>query len=104
MTENTVFRPESKRRREAGIAYGLAVRIYEPRPYPGRIVIIANEEWCKAADPTFGWTASGGVEVFSIPGNHNTYMRNQSKMVADVLKACLTNFETDSTRRKTGAA
>jgi thioesterase domain-containing protein len=103
MTENTVLRPESKRRLNASLAYGLAVRLYEPKPYPGRIAIIANEEWCKA-DPTFGWPASSGVEVYSIPGNHNTYMRDHSKMVADVLKTCLKNFEADSKRRNPGAA
>ncbi len=80
------------------MAYGLTVRIYEPKPYPGSITIIANEEWCKA-NPTFGWPASGGVEVYSIPGTHNTYMRDHSKMVAEVLKKCLEKFERDFARR-----
>jgi amino acid adenylation domain-containing protein len=90
----TGHRPESKQRADASMAYRLTVRIYEPKPYPGSIALIANEEWCKE-DPTFGWRASGGVEVHSIPGTHNTYMRDHSKMVADVLKKCLAQFERD---------
>ena len=100
MGGNIVFRPESKRREKASIAYGLAVRIYEAKPFPGRITIIANEQWCKS-DPTFGWPASGGVEVYSIPGNHDTYMRDHAPMVADILKTCLTNFDRDSSPPRT---
>jgi hypothetical protein len=92
MSQKIVLRPESKRREQAGIAYGLAVRRYELKPYPGRIAVIANEEWCKA-NVAAGWPASGGVEVYSIPGTHDTYLRDHCKMVADVLSMCLHRFE-----------
>jgi thioesterase domain-containing protein/acyl carrier protein len=93
MRRNPSFRAESKRR--ASMAYHLAVRIYEPQPYSGRIVVIANEEWCKA-DPTLGWRTSGGLQVYRIPGNHDTYLREHVDMVADALGTCLERFESES--------
>jgi endonuclease I len=90
MSRNVIVRSKSKRR--ASHTYHLAVRIYQPRPYSGRIAVIVNEEWYKA-DPTLGWAASARLEIYSIPGNHNTYLRNHIPMVADVLRTCLEKFE-----------
>jgi amino acid adenylation domain-containing protein len=90
MSRNVIVRSKSKR--SASHTYHLAVRIYQPRPYSGRIAVIVNEEWYKA-DPTLGWAASAGLEIYSIPGNHNTYLRSHIQMVADVLRTCLEKFE-----------
>jgi hypothetical protein len=78
--------PPSKHLQRAHKAYGLAVRRYEPKPYMGPITVIASEEKCRS-NPTLGWVAQGGVEVYSIPGTHNTYLRDHSQMVASILRA-----------------
>ena len=56
---NVAARTRSNFRLRASRAYGLAVRAYLPRPYPGRICIIANEEWCRD-NPTLGWSDHRG--------------------------------------------
>ena len=71
--------------KRAEIAYSLAVRRHERRPYSGKMVVIANEEW-RNADPTLGWIADGGLEVHGIPGDHDTYIRNHFEMVASLLR------------------
>jgi hypothetical protein len=97
VSRHIIARPESRRREKASQAYGLAVRIYHPRPYPGRIAVIANEKWCNA-DRTLGWTRSGGLDIYTIPGNHNTY-RRETELVADALRTCLYKFEQELTAR-----
>jgi thioesterase domain-containing protein len=69
-------------------AYALAVRCHPQQLWTGRIVVIANEEWCNA-DPTLGWIATEGIEVHRIPGTHQTYFRDHIRMVADVLRSCI---------------
>ena len=76
---------QSKHVKRAQRAYGLAVRRYQPRPYDGKLVIIANEQAC-AADPTLGWNAPGGLEVHKISGNHENYLRDHPDDVAVILR------------------
>ena len=71
----------------ASLSYHLAVRRYRYRPYPSRITVIANEEWCKSGAVS-GWI-SPEVVVHRIPGNHDTYLRDHMQTVADLLRAAL---------------
>jgi thioesterase domain-containing protein len=88
----------SGHRRRASHAYHLAVRAYLLRPYPGRISVIANEEWCNE-NPTMGWPNSGGLDVYEIPGNHNTYMRGHQPMVAEIIRTCIEKFERENEQK-----
>jgi thioesterase domain-containing protein len=49
-----------------------AAHTYVPRPYPGRLVLFRATK--VSADPTLGWDglATGGIEVYDVPGKHNT--------------------------------
>ena len=95
---NVTDRTRSNFRQRASRAYGLAVRAYLPRPYPGRICIIANEEWCRD-NPTLGWSTTGGLDVYRIPGDHNTYLRGHSSMVAEILRNSMAKFERETLGR-----
>ena len=84
--------PPSKHLRRSHKAYGLAVRRYERKRYMGAITVIASEEKCKSS-PTMGWVAQGGVQIYSIPGNHDNYLRDHSNMVADILRTGIQRAE-----------
>jgi len=78
--------------KRAETSYSLAVRRHERRPYSGKIVVIANEEW-RNADPTLGWVAEGGLEVHGIPGDHDTYILNHFETVASLLRTHIERAE-----------
>jgi amino acid adenylation domain-containing protein len=63
---------------------------YKHRSYDGKITVLANEGWYEA-DPTMGWVevARGGLDVHKIPGDHNTYITKNIRLVADRLRECL---------------
>jgi thioesterase domain-containing protein len=57
-----------------------AWKVYEPRPYRGRVTVFrarARPLFRPGARPDLGWgsVALGGAEVVVVPGNHNTIMR-----------------------------
>ncbi|HFE52014.1 MAG TPA: non-ribosomal peptide synthetase, partial [Bacteroidetes bacterium] len=56
----------------------LAWKNYKFEPYPGRIVVFRSSERPETQDEPWdlGWgrLAQGGVEVFVVPGNHNTIL------------------------------
>jgi surfactin synthase thioesterase subunit len=87
-TNPDVIALQSRQIRRAQKAYSLAIFRYRPRPYEGRIVVIANEETC-AADPTLGWHSPGGLEVHQVPGNHENYLRDHPDRVADIVRLYL---------------
>ncbi len=74
-------------------ANAVAMRLYRPRPYPGRLVLFRASERPKAvADPLLGWgeLARGGVEVYSVPGRHRSMMaRPYVDTLARDLRTCL---------------
>ena len=52
-----------------------SLRRYAPIPYPGRISLFLTDESLKSSThPRLGWRkmATGVIEVYQIPGNHNT--------------------------------
>jgi thioesterase domain-containing protein len=67
-----------------------AERSYDPRPYPGEILIFSGEDMYD--DVTLGWDglADGGIRTYVVPGEHRDnrdMMRPQNVgFVADVLK------------------
>jgi len=83
--------PESER--QIGLKLGDARQIYRKNwrwPYGGRITLIVSNDWY-GLDSTFGWAdvALDGVEVHTIPGNHNSYMLEHDRIVAEKLTACI---------------
>jgi hypothetical protein len=56
-----------------------AARAYDPKPYPGRVLLLLSEQqptgWF--LDPTLGWSAyaAQGVEVARTAGDHFTMFR-----------------------------
>jgi thioesterase domain-containing protein len=71
-----------------------AIAQYQPQPYEGRITLFRASEHATPmhADPKLGWGrwASGGVDVFEVPGNHVTMFREPTiAELAAQLERCL---------------
>ena len=81
-----------------------AARNYKPRSYQDRITLFAaqdnrGEPRAGDFDPTYGWRElSPEVEVFAIPGDHYTIMREPNMgMLANELNRQLSQAEADPT-------
>jgi thioesterase domain-containing protein len=70
--------------------YFLASRTYDFRTYHGKLTIIANESSYNA-DPTLGWKdfALGGLEVKTLPGDHNTYINDNFDSFVQIMRESL---------------
>ncbi|MGB7293372.1 MAG: amino acid adenylation domain-containing protein [Thermodesulfobacteriota bacterium] len=71
-----------------------AIHKYNPRPYPGRLTLIRAKDHLSMfeIDQTLGWgkLARGGVEVYTVPGNHYTmFNRPNAKVLAEKLISCI---------------
>jgi thioesterase domain-containing protein len=72
-----------------------AAHTYVPQPYPGRLILFRATK--VSVDPTLGWDglASGGIDVYDVPGKHNTIETEgmltepHVSVLAEKLKACL---------------
>lgn len=77
-----------------------AIRAYRPSPYPGRIALFraAVGDATHAYDvPDLGWApfARGGVELYEIPGTHDTLVLEPNVgILAAHLRACLDRART----------
>ncbi|MBW4591328.1 MAG: non-ribosomal peptide synthetase, partial [Aetokthonos hydrillicola CCALA 1050] len=64
---------------------------YIPQPYPGKVTLfVASEE--KVEEPTLGWEklAHEGVEIHSVPGNHQSIVsKPHVQVLAEQLRVCL---------------
>jgi thioesterase domain-containing protein/acyl carrier protein len=94
--EGTDVLPESLYQvQEATLA---ATVSYIPKPYRGPITYFRASESPPGIRPApkGGWDniAIGGLEIFTIPGNHTSIM--ESPILAEKLKACLERAQTDS--------
>ncbi|MDB6019201.1 MAG: Glutamate-semialdehyde aminotransferase [Pedosphaera sp.] len=86
--------------------YGInlaATRKYKCRPYPG-IVTLFNGTYYESLDiipPQSGFmTLASGVEIHLVPGGHRSVIKEPSvRILADKLKACLTQAQADSNKR-----
>jgi amino acid adenylation domain-containing protein len=69
-----------------------AYQAYTPEPYPGRVTLFRASERV-VNSPALEWSglAEGGVEVFTVPGDHTTMIADKDnvKILADQLRACL---------------
>jgi len=76
------------RRVRAG--YPRSLLRYKPKPYPGRVTLITNQERHRR-DPTQGWSGlvTGGIDPVPVPGTHWSYIRADAKMTAAHLRMCL---------------
>jgi thioesterase domain-containing protein len=81
-----------------------AWRNYRPRPYPGKLTLFRAEDQDHLEDQAdLGWgdLAAGGVQVYSVPGDHLTMIHPPHvKRLAEVMRACLdetSGVEADST-------
>jgi thioesterase domain-containing protein len=81
-----------------------AFKRYRPRPYRGSVVLFKSElkRQVKAgADPSQGWggLAQGGCEVFTVPGDHFSLLRNPHvSQLAGLLAKQLSDVERAPTR------
>jgi thioesterase domain-containing protein len=82
-----------------------AAERYRVSTYPGRITLLrassVDQEALRESpphrrrifeDPTLGWgtIAAGGVEVHTVPGNHQTIVEApQVEVLAEILEACI---------------
>jgi amino acid adenylation domain-containing protein len=71
------------------VSYMDTLRRYRPRAYHGPVSIIASQQ--DESDPTAGWAnvVRGEIAVHSVPGDHNSYIRDHVKETAMQLKVCL---------------
>jgi thioesterase domain-containing protein len=77
---------------------------YRPKPYAGKITLMASAQQPIAIDiardPLLGWGAwaAGGVEVHSIPGAHLDAIREPNvRVLADTLRRCLGEVDPPTT-------
>ncbi|MEW6510866.1 MAG: amino acid adenylation domain-containing protein [Bacteroidota bacterium] len=71
-----------------------ANRMYEPKPYAGKITLFRATEqpYGIILDRTNGWApfAAGGIDVHDIPGHHGAIMREpRAKILVQTLMTCL---------------
>ena len=69
---------------------------YRPRRYPGRITMLVNEVDARR-HPDFGWRrlAAGGLTIYTVPGDHYSYIRDHAKNIAERLRDCLEKAATE---------
>ena len=69
---------------------------YRPRRYPGRITMLVNEVDAQK-NPAFGWQrlAAGGLTIYTVPGDHYSYIRDHARDTAESLRNCLEKATTE---------
>jgi aspartate racemase len=78
-----------------------ALREYRLRPYPGRVTVFraAERGVSRTVDAQMGWgeLALGGVEVYEVPGDHASLVKEPHvQVLAARLSACLHRAQADS--------
>jgi thioesterase domain-containing protein len=75
------------------IANYQAARTYVPKPYPGRVTLFRCQDTTPGVyERDLGWgeLALGGVDVYDVPGDHNSLITEPHvRVVADRLRECL---------------
>jgi thioesterase domain-containing protein len=71
-----------------------ALRQYTPQVYPGRVCVFRARvrPLFRLHEPDLGWRglAAGGLEVITVPGNHDTMLREpRVRVLAAQLRAAL---------------
>jgi len=77
--------------------YEETLRRYTPRGYRGRITLLINEQ-AYERDRSLGWSslATGGIDIYRVQGDHESYIRDYVQAVALQLRACLEKAEKES--------
>jgi len=72
------------------MSYVETLRRYEPKPYRGRVSIIASQH--DDSDPARSWgrTIRGPIAVHMVQGDHESYIRDFVREAAAKLEMCLT--------------
>jgi thioesterase domain-containing protein/acyl carrier protein len=69
-----------------------ALQTYQPQRFPGKITLFRSIEHGKGVYYGWGELASGGVEVFDVPGNHRGILQEPNvRLLAEKLRACFVN-------------
>jgi thioesterase domain-containing protein len=76
--------------RSQGDHYRRTLYAYRPKPYPGKLTVMANETWHRRV-PDLGWSrfAKGGLAVYWLAGDHTSYIREHAATTAARLRECL---------------
>jgi aspartate racemase len=73
------WRADETRIKDAEAIVFPAASVYQPQPYPGRVVMFQSTKWPEGAyfDFALSWRdlVAGGIEVHRIPGNHASMFR-----------------------------
>jgi thioesterase domain-containing protein/acyl carrier protein len=91
--------PSALRLLDVGLANRQARQCYRPTAYPGSITLFrAKQEYPEEFQPAadLGWSelATGKVEVYEVPGKHDTMMHEpQVQVLAEQVKVCLQRVE-----------
>lgn len=72
-------------------SYSRAIRRYRPGPYPGKMILLVNDELYRRSLPHLGWDGlvAEGVEVHKVPGDHMSYIRGHIDVTATTIRECL---------------
>ena len=71
-------------------SYARALYRYRPGRYGGKMTLIVNAELYRRR-PHLGWAGlgTGGMEIYPVPGNHDSYIRDHVQSTAQKILACL---------------
>jgi len=94
--------PSDHRIQQVKTNYQKTLRRYRPKPYYGRMVLLATEANYEK-NSTLGWEtlAAGGLEIYKLPGDHSSYLGEQVQATAKQLKACLDEAQTEEVQGRT---
>ena len=104
-SENARSAPKLRQLRDNQSGHIATLLRYRPRCYHGRIhSIVADEMPIDRTDPTLGWSryAAGGVTVHKAKGDHDSFLRDYTRDVGDLLRSWIKEAETDSTKNGAG--
>ena len=77
---------------------------YRIKPFPGKVALFkAQEIQREYINKVYGWDyfAQGGVDIYHVPGNHNTIMdKINGPILAKSLQTCIDNKITEIKDRK----
>ncbi len=69
-----------------------ALHTYQPGRFPGKITLFRSIDHGKGVYYGWGELATGGVEVFDVPGNHRGILQEPNvRILAEKLRACIAN-------------
>ena len=95
----------SEQHRKVARAQYRALKQYQPRVYPGRLILFRArmQPLFSAHDPDKGWEslAAGGLEIKVVPGNHLGMLQEPHvKVLAEQLRAYLDEAQTGAPEKR----